>query len=203
MTDEIKAIIFDMGGVILRTEDRGPRTELGARFGMTSHELEAFVFNSPSALEATVGKISDRQHWTNVWAELKVPEAEQAACENAFWAGDAVDQKLIGFLRTQRGKYISALLSNAWPSAREALTNHYRCMDAFDVSVFSYEVGLAKPDPAIYRVILDRVGVKAEEAIFVDDVMENILAANALGIHGIQFRGTDDALAKIAELLNS
>jgi HAD superfamily hydrolase (TIGR01509 family) len=201
MTNEIKAIIFDMGGVILRTEDHTPRTELAKRFGMTREELELLVFTSPSAMEATVGMISDRQHWANVWKELNVPEAEQAACEKAFWDGDAIDQKLIAFLRAQKGRYTTALLSNAWPSAREALTDYYHCMDAFDVSMFSYEVGLAKPDPAIYRQILERVGVKAEEAIFVDDVKENILAAAALGIHGIQFRGTDDALVQIAELL--
>jgi epoxide hydrolase-like predicted phosphatase len=201
MADQIKAIIFDMGGVILRTEDYTSRKALAKRFGMTCEELEMFVFTSPSSMQATVGKISDEQHWQNVWLELKVPKAEQADFEKAFWDGDIVDQKLVTFLRSQKGKYSTALLSNAWTNARKTLTYYYHCIDAFDMAIFSCEVGLAKPDPAIYRLVLDRLGVCAEESIFVDDIKVNIQAAVDLGFHGIQFHNTDDALAKIEELL--
>jgi FMN phosphatase YigB (HAD superfamily) len=201
MADQIKAIIFDMGGVILRTEDKTSRAALAKRFGLSMLELEDRVFNSRSALEATVGTISERKHWESVWDGLKVPEAERPACEDAFWEGDFLDLTLVDFLRAQKGKYKTALLSNAWSGAREALTSRYPCLDAFDVAVFSCEVGLAKPDPAIYSLILDRVNVDAENAIFVDDNEKNIESAAALGIHAIRFLTAEQALHDIKDLL--
>jgi len=201
MEKDIKAIIFDMGGVILRTEDKSSRTALAQRFGLTRGEIEDLVFNSPSAIAATVGQIGEREHWQIVWDSLKVAEEERPACEAAFWDGDVLDGDLLDFLRSQQGKRTTALLSNAWPGARDALTYHYPCIDAFDVSVFSYEVKLAKPDPAIYRLILDRVGVQPQQAIFLDDNIDNIASAGKMGIHAIRFLNTTQALSEIRSLI--
>jgi putative hydrolase of the HAD superfamily len=68
--------------------------------------------------------------------------------------------------------------------------------------VFSCEVGLAKPDPAIYNLVLRLCSTQPEEAIFVDDFVENIEAANALGIHGILFKNAKQAMADVRDLLN-
>ena len=202
MTNQIKAIIFDMGGVILRTEDKTSRTELAKHFGLSREQLEDLVFNSPSAMAATVGTIGEREHWRAVWQGLNVPEAEWEACEAAFWKGDFLDQTLISFLRSQQGTRVTALLSNAWSGAREALTHKHPCLDAFDISVFSYEVKLAKPDPAIYDLILARVGVEAQQAIFLDDNEANIISAGNLGIKAIRFFSADQALREIHSLID-
>lgn len=202
MAEQIKAIIFDMGGVILRTEDKTSRTALAKGFGLSRIELEELVFNSPSAMAATVGSIGEREHWQTVWQGLQVPEAEWPACEAAFWDGDALDQNLIDFLRSQQGTRVTALLSNAWSGARDALTYRHPCLDAFDISVFSYEVKLAKPDPAIYELILAKVGVEARQAIFLDDVEANISSAANIGIHGIRFLNAEQALRDIHALID-
>jgi HAD superfamily hydrolase (TIGR01509 family) len=202
MANEIKAIIFDMGGVILRTEDKTSRTELAKRFGLSREQIEDLVFNSPSAMAATVGSIGEREHWQTVWQGLQVPEAEWEDCEAAFWKGDFLDQELISFLRSQQGTRTTALLSNAWSGARDALTYKHPCLDAFDVSVFSYEVNLAKPDPAIYNLILARVGVEAHQAIFVDDNEANIISAGGMGINAIRFLNTRQALSEIRSLID-
>jgi FMN phosphatase YigB (HAD superfamily) len=201
MTEDIKAIIFDMGGVILRTVDKTSRTALAARFGLTREQIEDLVFNSRSALEATVGRISEREHWKSVWDNLEVPDAERPACEAAFWDGDFLDDVLLGFLRSQQGIRTTALLSNAWSGARDALTHVHPCIDAFDISVFSYEVKLAKPDPAIYDLILGRVGVQASQAIFLDDNEDNIISAGKVGIHAIRYLNTPQALSEIQALI--
>jgi epoxide hydrolase-like predicted phosphatase len=201
MTSKIKAIIFDMGGVILRTEDYSPREAIAKKLGISEVAYEEAVFQSPSAEAATVGKINEREHWNTVWKTLKVSTDLQTTYEEAFWAGDRLDQRLVDFLRSQRGTYTTALLSNAWSGAREALTVKNPCLDAFDVAVFSCEVGLAKPDKAIYRLILEKLGLQAEEAIFLDDNKENIESAAEMGIHAVRFRNTDDAIREITELL--
>ncbi len=201
MGTNIKAVIFDMGGVLLRSEDHTTRENLARDYGLSRPELEAAVFDSESAKIATVGKITHEAHWQNTFASLKVPENKQHEFEEMFWAGDRCDQSLVNFLRNLRPQYKTGLLSNAWSNAREMLTKKYECIDAFDVSMFSFEVGLAKPDLAIYRLILDRLQVKPDEAIFVDDFIANIEAANELGIHSIHFINRNQTISEICNLL--
>ncbi len=198
---KIKAIIFDMGGVILRTHDYATREATAKKLGLSEEAYEELVFTSPSGMDATVGKIDEREHWFIVWNTLHVPAELQPKYEADFWAGDRLDDRLVDFLRSLKGNYTTALLSNAWSNARQSLTEKYHCMDAFDVSVFSYEVGLAKPNPAIYRLILERVGVDADEAIFLDDNKDNIESAAKMGIHAIRFANTEQAIQNITELL--
>jgi putative hydrolase of the HAD superfamily len=81
------------------------------------------------------------------------------------------------------------------------LTKKYACIDAFDVSMFSYEVGMAKPDPSIYYLILNRLHVAPSEAIFVDDFSANIQAASEVGIHAVHFLNREQAIAEIRGLL--
>ncbi len=201
MGENIKAVIFDMGGVILRSEDRSSRDELAHSYGMTRLELEAVVFDSDSARIATVGKTTEEEHWQSIFAALNVPTEKQQAFTDAFWRGDRFDRELVQFLRDLRPQYKTGLLSNAWSGARAMLTDTYQCIDAFDVSMFSCEVGLAKPDPAIYSLLLERMQVAPGEAIFLDDFERNILAANALGIHGVQFKSREQAIAEMRQLL--
>jgi len=202
MDQHIKAVIFDMGGVILRSDDLTSRQELANRYGVTEEQLEDIVFDSPTAKVATVGQISEREHWKEVFTMLNVRAEDEQAFQDAFWAGDSCDEGLVQFLQDFRPQYKTGLLSNAWSGARDMLTHKYHCIGAFDTSIFSYEVGMAKPDPAIYHYILDLMQVKPEEAIFLDDFERNIIAANQVGIHGVRFINRDQAMKDILAILN-
>lgn len=198
---EIKAVIFDMGGVILRTENKTSRAELAARYGMTYDEMDAFVFHSDTASAATEGQITEDQHWQDVARRLNLSPQELPAFIAAFWGGDVIDRDLHRFIGGLRPRYRTALLSNAWSGARQAMEEKYHVLDVFDITVFSYEVHLAKPSPAIFQLVLDRLGVEPRQAIFVDDFLSNVEAARALGIHGVHFRNSAQARAEILSLL--
>ena len=73
--------------------------------------------------------------------------------------------------------------------------------DAFDALVISAEEKMMKPDPRIYQLALDRLDVRADEAIFLDDVQVNIEACNALGMHGVHFTSSEQAQRDIRALL--
>jgi putative hydrolase of the HAD superfamily len=76
------------------------------------------------------------------------------------------------------------IISNCWPS----LDRHYRALglrDYFDPFVMSAQVGCIKPNPRIFRLALDRLGLPPAEVLFVDDGPENVVAARALGLHGV------------------
>jgi haloacid dehalogenase superfamily, subfamily IA, variant 3 with third motif having DD or ED/haloacid dehalogenase superfamily, subfamily IA, variant 1 with third motif having Dx(3-4)D or Dx(3-4)E len=201
VAEQIEAVIYDMGGVILRSEDYRPRIQLAEQYGLTEQGLEDVVFDSESAWQATVGKISQEAHWQAVFDTLNVPVDQYQSFQDAFWAGDRLDHDLVEFLNSLRPARKTGLLSNAWRGTRQLLFEHYACQNVFDVSVFSYEVGLAKPDRAFYELILTRLGVEANQAIFLDDNRQNIEAAAQLGIHAVHFRNRNQALKDMQALL--
>lgn len=200
---KIKVVIWDMGGVILRSEDKTPRKKLAEQYGLTLDEIYTLVFNSESANLATLGRINETEHWKQVGRSLKITGEVLQEFQDQFWAGDRLDQDLIDYIKSLQSSCKTALLSNAWSGAREVLTNHKPCMDAFQYSIFSCEVGLAKPDPAIYNKILGLTEVEPAGAIFVDDVQVNIDAANDVGIHGVRFFNSAQAREDVNFLLNS
>jgi putative hydrolase of the HAD superfamily len=201
MNPDIKAVIWDMGGVLLREEDASPRLKLAEQHSIDLEKLYQLVFNSRSAKLAGIGAISEDDHWITVARELGIPEDSLSDFRNTFWSGDRVDATLIEFLQSLRPEYKTALLSNAWTGTRKALEEYYNCLGVFDAVVISAEVKLAKPDPAIYRLILDQLKVAPREAIFVDDLIENIQSACDLGINAVHFRNTGQTLADVRALL--
>lgn len=202
MANKIKTVIWDMGGVFLRSEDWTPRRALASQYGMTLETMHDFVFNSESGNQATLGKIAEEAHWLNIGSQLRISSETLKDFRNQFWGGDKVDYELIDFIRKLKLNYTTGLLSNAWNGARNVLTKSKPCIDAFHIAVFSCEVGLAKPDPAIYKYILRLASTEPEEAIFVDDFSENIEAANQLGIHGVLFKNAQQAMSDVTALLN-
>lgn len=201
MPNRIKTVIWDMGGVILRTEDWTPRKDLAMQYGMNLNEIHKFVFNSESADLATLGKIDEETHWNNIGDQLGIGPSTLKEFRDQYWAGDRLDYDLADFIRKLKPVYTTALLSNAWTNGRYVLTKSKPCIDAFHVAVFSCEAGLVKPDPAIYHYILRLCSTEPEAAIFVDDAAENIDAANQVGIHGILFKNPKQAIADVTALL--
>jgi len=197
----IRAVIFDFGGVLVRTEDKAPRTRLAERFGLTYAELDRLVFDSPSGAKALVGELSEEEHMRQVCAGLGLGEAEVEAFQQAFWGGDRLDERLLAFVRSLRPRYRTALLSNAWSGLRPLLEVRLGILDAFDQVFISCELGMAKPDLRVYAHVVEKLGVRPEEAVFVDDYPANIEAAQRAGLQAVHFRSTDQALHELAEML--
>ena len=202
----IKAVIFDMGGVLVRTEDRAPRSALGLRFGKTYTELNGIMFANKSSLRASRGEISARDHLQQqVMRTLDLPETDEAIDSfiNEFFRGDKVDGEIIDYIQSLRPRYKTVLLSNAWDNLREILVKTWKIADAFDEIFISAEMGVAKPDPKIYEMVLEKLGIAPEETVFVDDSIENIESARKLGMHGIYFQDKDVAMAELKKVLES
>ena len=196
-----KAIVFDMGGVLIKTVDRSFRTALASQFGMTYEQLESLVYASDSANQAMVGEISENEHFINVLDQLGNPEFGIRNFQEAFWGGDDIDNELVSLISILKQQFKLGLLSNAMDSTRFWLTEKYNLLRFFDVSIFSGEVKMAKPGFEIYQLILDQLEVKAQESIFIDDFIENIEAANHLGITTIHYQTTRQTIKRINELI--
>jgi epoxide hydrolase-like predicted phosphatase len=197
----IKAIIWDFGGVLMRTEDPGPRQQLAQRLGTSPGELEYLVFAGDSSLQAQLGKISLDQHWENIRLHYRFQSEEMQGFKTSFWAGDRLDYELVDIIRRLRGRYRTALLSNAWENLRSLMTNDWHIGDAFDAIVISAEVGLMKPDPQIFRLVLEKVDVAPQKAVLIDDFKENIEAARCQGLNVIHFKSRTQALSELGSMI--
>jgi HAD superfamily hydrolase (TIGR01509 family) len=118
--------------------------------------------------------------------DLHVPDAGNVAaarlvtaCDYRYWMEPYADS--VAGLAWLQGRCQVALLSNAPPSLRPLL-DKLGLAQYFDHMVISGEVDVRKPDPGIYHLALSRLGVRAEESLFVDDLEENLVAARAVGM---------------------
>ena len=195
-------MIWDLGGVLVRTENYAPRRALAGRFGMTLEEIEDFVFSGESGDRAQRGEISVEQHWENQRKELGLSPVEMQAFREQFWGGDRLDTELVAYIRQLRRSYKTGLLSNAFSDLRQVVTEVWDFADAFDEMIISAEVGLVKPDPRIYRLALDRLGVAPEEAVFIDDLLRNVEGARAVKMNAIHFGNPQQARSELEYLLN-
>jgi glucose-1-phosphatase len=196
----IRAVLFDMGGVIVRTEYQAPRQHLAERLGMEYDDLVKIVFDSDSGYKASIGAITAEEHWASVLKKLKRPAPEMDAIRHEFFAGDIIDRTLIDFLRSLRGTYKTGIISNAWGDLREYIVRE-KFDDAFDHMIISAEVGAVKPEAKIYQVALEQVGVRPKEAVFVDDFAVNIEGCEKVGIKGILFKDPNSVLKQLKALL--
>jgi epoxide hydrolase-like predicted phosphatase len=196
----IEAIVFDWGGVMVNFFRPDRFRDVEARLGLPPGDLPAILWRSPDWKLAEVGAITDEEYWQRVTARLGLhtPEAFLGLIQDLFDEIQA-DARMVDLVRRLRGRYRLGLLSNASDAGPQLMHERYGLDALFDVEVISALVGLAKPDPAIYRLTLERLGAPPEATIFVDDYEPNVAAAAALGIHGIHFAGYEALIAALRE----
>jgi putative hydrolase of the HAD superfamily len=198
----LRTVFIDFGGVIMRTEDKGPRTRQAERLGMTYRDLEMIVFESKSSQRASTGEITEEAHWQAVAGVLGLSRPEAGKIIDEFFSGDRADNSLLDFLRSLRPERRVGLISNAWSGLRAFITGQ-KFEDVFDEMIISAEAGLMKPDARIYRLALEKLGAQPAESVFVDDVLVNVEAARHVGMHAIHFTQPEKALEELKHLLQN
>ena len=198
----IQAVIFDFGGVLMRTVDYRGRQRWEKRLGLAPGALSELVFNSPTAHRATRGEIGAEAVWENVATTLALDAGQLRQLQVDFWSGDRLDTELVAYLRGLRPRYKTAVLSNAWRDMRTMLTQELKLNEAVDALIISAEEGVAKPDVRLYHLAAGRLGVPPTAAVLVDDFIENVAGARAAGMAAIHFREREQALAELEQLLD-
>jgi putative hydrolase of the HAD superfamily len=203
----LEAAIFDLGGV-LTTPILDSFKAYERTLGLPEHALlRMFAMQSDPAADPDfhlleTGRMSEAEYYrrlgTHIQRELGVQVAwpqDPAEIRRGLWGGIRRNEQMISAVRQIAGHYKTALLTNnvkEWGGWRE----HYP-IDVFDTVVDSYEVGLRKPDPAIYQLTCARLGVDPGRASFVDDIPTNVEAARNLGLQAILFTTTGEVLARL------
>jgi len=205
----IRAVVFDIGGVLERVEDDAwpelwiKRWE--ARMSLPDGHLMAALAEHEPAGDVVTGGMSEAQ-MRAMYAEALGLDTEQADEMMAeMWDGycGELDVELRDFLADLRPAYSTAILSNSADGARREEQRRYGFEELVDVIVYSHEVGLAKPDPAVFRLTEERLGVQPHEIVFLDDHDGHVEAARRLGWHAVHHRSTAESILQIRQLLRS
>lgn len=196
----IRAVIFDVGGVLIRTPDRSSRLAWEKRLGLTEWESEEIVFSGEMATKAQLGDVSHAALWDWIRQRLALSDEQFSDFRRDFWRGDILDTGLVDYIRALKPVYQTAIISNATDTLRRSLKETYPIADAFDLIVVSAEERVMKPDHEIYLRTLRRLGRSAQEAVFIDDNRENVAAARDVGMAGVLFRPTIDLPVELAKL---
>ncbi len=184
-----RAIIFDFFDVIHRDP---------FQHWLRQNGLERAGEMEESARLFDLGKIDLEEHHRRVSkASGKPIDGIRESFDDISW----IDQEMVELIRNVKKNCKTGLLSNSATEYLGRIIDLHALESLFDVLIVSADVGLVKPDPRIFEHALDQLGVKAEEAIFIDDNPRNTEAASRLGIKGITYDGDITKLKK--ELIGS
>ncbi len=142
------------------------------------------------------GKIEERDFELRFAERLGLDDASDLI--DSMFRGMLPEPRMVGIVEGARECGVkTGLISNSWS------TGHYDrelLGKLFDDVVISADVGLHKPDPAIYRLSCERLEIDPAEAVFVDDLRENIAGAEAVGMVGVLHRDPDETRDQLEEL---
>jgi putative hydrolase of the HAD superfamily len=189
-------VIFDLGGVIVELSHREMAAAMAERSAdprfRDAAALLFAVFESDEALTRPFdeGKISPREFYELARRRfrLRLSFDEFVARWNRSFKENAGVTALIE--RLSPGLHLF-LLSNTNPLHHAYLESRVAALRKMEQQILSYEVGHRKPSPVIFQAALERAGVSAEEAVYIDDIEEYVLAAGRLGMDGIVFRSAE------------
>jgi putative hydrolase of the HAD superfamily len=187
-------LILDYGNVLSRAQDQTWMDAAARRLGADVAVFRAAYWQHRHAYDAD---LSAAAYWRRVAAAARPATALDPgdlawliASDVASWSvyHDEV-WALAARFRAAGGR--TALLSNSGPEVMARVRADHPLEARFDAVVISCEVGLAKPDPRIFRLCLERLGLSAGAALFVDDRADNVEAAARVGLQTLQFEGPD------------
>ena len=188
----IKAVIFDLGGVLVRTEFPEVRHQLELQLGFQRGTVDRTIWGSKEWGLAQIGALTYEEYWERVGATLGLATPQEIAdFRRQYFSGDRVDQELVSLIEKLRPRYKIGLLSNAPDRLGTWLENEWGIKHLFDAIVYSARVGMVKPDQRMFQLILEQLAVEPSEALLIDDYPLNVEAALALGMEAIRFTSTE------------
>jgi putative hydrolase of the HAD superfamily len=193
------AVIFDYGRVLSLAPSRDELQEFATLVGVP--EPPFYEIYSATRLDYDAGRADFRQHWQAfadaAGVQLRPAQVERIAeMETLMWL--RVNPEMLALAREIKAHGVrTAILSNI-PHDLLVAVRKFGWLDEFQVKIWSCELGIVKPDPAIYRSCLDALDCRAQRALFLDDRANNVEAARALGMEAHIFESAEQARAIVS-----
>jgi len=201
----IRTILFDFGGVILKMPDLKWIRRWQKLFGLQDHPEIAGMLANPNESQLVkdicLGKIPEDEVWKAVSQRWPIKPSTFQRLRKRIFAKRKLNKNVINFMSEMHGDYQTAILSNAGDRTRQIIEEDLNLGRHLDEIIISAEEGLIKPDPRLFQITMERLNALPEMTLFLDDSLENVLAARDFGIHAVQFIQTHQALETMREIL--
>ena len=199
-SNNIRAIIFDIGRVLVRLDIAGAMRGLGASVSLSPEETWAAIEHDPRWRDWQEGRISPRDWQLHICRRLGVDLTFEQFSE--VWSrvldpNPVIDSALLEYLSK---RYRLAVLSNTDPLHVAELERRFDFFRFFPRRIYSCTVRATKPSPLIFREALRACKVTADSALYIDDIPAYVEAARQLGMTGIVFRSPEQLAADLENL---
>ncbi len=185
----LRAVVFDFGMVLTGSPDAKARAELVRITGLSEEAFERYYWADRNAYDE--GKLTGLQFWQKLCADAGLKLSAETIEELNRWDArmwTTQDEAVVRWHARVRERGLkTAVLSNMGDSVLASILEAFPWLKDFDALVWSFQLGMAKPDARIYEEALRRLGTQAEETLFLDDKPANVEAARALGMEGLVF----------------
>jgi putative hydrolase of the HAD superfamily len=189
----LRAVVFDFGMVLSGMPNEEAHREMMRITGLPYEQFEALYWADRHLYD--LGVLNGLTFWQKFVDDAGLspgPETVEQLChlDSVHWTTNN-PAMLAWQLKLKEHGLRTAILSNMGDSVLANMKREFDWLDRFDLLVWSFELGLVKPDPAIYHYLLEKLGTAPEETLFLDDKLLNVEAARALGIHALEFSTVD------------
>ncbi len=184
----IKAVIFDLGRVIVPFDFKRGYTRLEPLCGIPAAEIPGRIAPTGLVQRFESGEIEPRDFVRRLSGHLNLDTTYENFCE--IWSSIFLPETLIAedFLRALARNYRLVLLSNTNAIHFEMIRENYPLLRHFHSQVLSYEVGAMKPSPLIYQKAIEQAGCLPAECFFTDDIEAYVDGARAQGMDAVRFQ---------------
>jgi len=197
---KFRAIIFDIGRVLVRIDLQRAMAGLAENVGLTPEEIWSALEKHPSWLDWQEGRLTPRDFYLSVAKRFGLTltfEQFVVVWNRVLDPRPILDNAFLGSLAK---KYRLCLLSNTDPIHVAHMEPTYEFFQFFPNRIFSCAVGVSKPNPLIYRAALEACKVAAKDAIYIDDIPAYADAAGRLGLTGIVFESPAQLAGRLQAL---
>lgn len=185
---EIRAIITDLGGVLVRFDHRIASRAFALLSGKPEQDVHALLYGSEHGYDR--GTVSSAEF--HLWAAHRLGLSTSFEAFRKVWSDIfAPDPGVHDLFSRLKGRYPIVLLSNTNEMHFRHLVEGFSVLGLPDRFVLSYELGCAKPDPHIYRAAVQASGCPPEECVYIDDIPAYVEAASCQGLRGVWFHGVE------------
>jgi FMN phosphatase YigB (HAD superfamily) len=203
----MKAVVFDLGNVLLDFDHRIAANRIGQYSGLSAREIYDLFFDSDVTQLFEQGKISREDFFSEVKAALglTIGFAEFLPIWNEIFFRSPKNLRVYALAEKLKAKYLTAVLSNINVLHYEYIKKTFPVFGAFHKVFASCDLGLTKPSVEIYKVVLSKLEAEPAETFYTDDRPELVDSAQKLGIKGFVFRSVEaleDDLAGVGISLN-
>ena len=197
----IKTIYFDYGGVIYKTPSMEGLNRWKSILGLTDEPEIAEMLENPNesqfVKDMCLGKIPEDQVWTMMAEKWHIKPSLIRRLRRVMVSKRRLNKPIVNLMAELSDHYQTAILSNAGDQTRELMEEVFHLDQYVDEIIISAEEGVIKPDPKIYSIALERLNAAPESSLFIDDYLENVLAAREFGMKAVHFIDNAQAIQAV------